>query len=85
MLDPSQVAVCGYAIGSGGTLKLLLQDGIVAPQPPTPGDIDVVVGPDNKYLFVLDSMGGQLPGEIAGFSIASSLPWDPLGLLFAGK
>lgn len=79
-------SVSGYAIGSTGTLTLLPPDGIVAPQTATAGDIDLVVSPGNKYLYVLDSMDGKSPGAIAGFSIASdgslkSVPTNATGLL----
>lgn len=79
-------SVSGYAIGSTGTLTLLPPDGIAAPQKATTGDIDLVVSPDNKYLYVLNSMGGKSPGAIAGFSIASdgslkSIPTNASGLL----
>lgn len=78
-------SVSGYAIDSTGKLTLLPPDGIVAPQTSTAGDIDVVVGPNNKYLYVLNSMGGKSPGAIAGFSIASdgslkSVPTNASGL-----
>ncbi len=79
-------SVSGYAIGSTGTLTLLPPDGIVAPQTATTGDIDLVVSPDNKYVYVLNSMAGKSPGAIAGFSIASdgslkSVPTNATGLL----
>lgn len=79
-------SVSGYAIGSTGTLTLLPPDGIVAPQTNMTGAIDVVVGPNNKYLYVLNSMAGKLPGAIAGFAIASdgslkSVPTNVSGLI----
>ncbi len=79
-------SVSGYAIGSTGTLTLLSPDGIVAPQTNTTGAIDLVVSPGNKYLYVLNSMGGKAPGEIASFTIGSngsltSVPTTATGLL----
>lgn len=79
-------SISGYAIGTGGTLTLLPPNGIVAPQTAAAGDIDVVVGPGNKYLYVLNSMAGKSPGTIAVFSIASdgsltSISGNATGLL----
>ncbi len=78
-------SLSGYTVGSNGTLKLLTPGGVTAAQPNTTGPIDNIVTPDNRFLYVLNSMAGKSPGAIAGFAIGSggsltSVPVNVTGL-----
>ncbi len=79
-------SISGYTVGSNGSLTLLTPGGVTAAQPNTTGPIDDVVTPDNKSLYVINSMAGKAPGAIAGFAIGSdgsltSIPTNVTGLL----
>ncbi len=64
-------SISGYAVASNGALTLLTAGGITAAQPNTTGPIDDIVTPDNKSLYVINSMAGKAPGAIASFAIGS--------------